>query len=205
MEGTGRAAGALSGAPPDPGRAGPQDDALCQVCELLMPEALAAKMQEMDAAMAKLHVTPPAGADAAGSETCKESPAAAATLTFSTSAAAAPAPMDIDPVIPPASSAPAEPPLRPRKQKGTSAARGICGSVARIRAGLRHHCAAQCLRVVSSHQGLSPPRVSQVTVNEGTFQTPSLLRNAFWKPSLLPRVRPSRRPFATASRHRRRH
>ncbi|CAK9018207.1 Uncharacterized protein SCF082_LOCUS13982 [Durusdinium trenchii] len=83
-----------------------------------MPEALAAKMQEMDAAMAKLHVTPPAGADAAGSETCKESPAAAATLTFSTSAAAAPAPMDIDPVIPPASSAPAEPPLRPRKQKG---------------------------------------------------------------------------------------
>ena len=41
-------------------------------CELLTQEALRAKMQGMDAAMAKLHVTPPEGADAVGPETFVE-------------------------------------------------------------------------------------------------------------------------------------
>ena len=59
MEG---AAGALAGSLPDPASPDIQDETHYVKCELLTQEAVRAKMQEMDAAMAQLHVTPPTGA-----------------------------------------------------------------------------------------------------------------------------------------------
>ena len=56
------AAGALAGSLPDPASPDIQDETHYVKCELLTQEAVRAKMQEMDAAMAQLHVTPPTGA-----------------------------------------------------------------------------------------------------------------------------------------------
>lgn len=65
------------------------------MCELLTQEALQAKMQETDAAMAQLT---PLRVQTPGSETPKGGPLAAPTSTSSTPAAEAPVAMDLDPV-----------------------------------------------------------------------------------------------------------
>lgn len=152
-------------------------------------------MQEMDAAMAQLRVTPPEGAAAVGSGTPKVGPPATTTTSSSTPAAPASLPMDVDPVTPPTPGAPSEVPLRPRKRKGaedpdmadpaeadavgsevSKAVPVDGGAMAGVHAGLQHHCAAECLCVVSSHQVVAPHPVSTMTVNElvsllGDFKT----------------------------------
>ena len=68
LEGAGRAADALAGSSTEPSALETSGDSHYVKCELLTQDALQAKMKEMDEAMGQLRLSPPRGADAAGSE-----------------------------------------------------------------------------------------------------------------------------------------